>query len=283
MRRLVRLATVVAALVAVAAATAVPAAAQDAPASTRIGIPPGFALQPVRTIVCGCVAGQIFAPPGVSYASPYAGTIVEWGASLTGSGTARLVVLRPIAGMPARYYTLVSVSEPQLFGPGTNYERFPTSQPVEAGDAIAIYTLGEGAGVNAAPAPGAQHGSGGLGPDGTSVTLFALLAKDDAVWIDATVVPAPPAAPVPAPPAAPVPPAPPAGAPRPPAPGCHIPSLARQTLSSARSALTRAGCRLGSVSRRGRRRGGRRPRVVSQSPRAGRDVAAGTRVRVVLR
>jgi hypothetical protein len=62
---------------------------------------------------------------------------------------------------------------------------------------------------------------------------------------------------------------------------CAVPRLRGKTLRQARTALTRANCRLGKVSRRVAR--GTRPgRVVGQRPAAGVRRPAGTRVHIVL-
>jgi subtilisin family serine protease len=58
---------------------------------------------------------------------------------------------------------------------------------------------------------------------------------------------------------------------------CVVPSLRGKTLSQARRALVKAHCSLGTV------RGGRKGRtIVSQSPRAGRRLVAGSRIRVTV-
>jgi subtilisin family serine protease len=57
---------------------------------------------------------------------------------------------------------------------------------------------------------------------------------------------------------------------------CVVPKLRGKTVPQARRALAKAHCSLGHVKRRGQ------GRIVSQSPRAGRKVAAGARVAVVL-
>jgi chitinase len=64
-------------------------------------------------------------------------------------------------------------------------------------------------------------------------------------------------------------------------PECRVPNLVGRTLAAARSALRRAHCATGKVSRRaaGRRHRGR---VISQSRRPGKVVAAGTKVRLVV-
>ena len=63
---------------------------------------------------------------------------------------------------------------------------------------------------------------------------------------------------------------------------CKVPRLRGKTLAAAARALRRAGCRVGRLSRK-RTRGGKRKRVVAQSPRAGLRRAAGTRVKLTLR
>jgi hypothetical protein len=64
-----------------------------------------------------------------------------------------------------------------------------------------------------------------------------------------------------------------------PAATCLVPRLKGRTLASARRALRRAGCRLGTVRPR---KAGSRALVRSQKPAAGTTVPAGTRVAVVL-
>ena len=62
---------------------------------------------------------------------------------------------------------------------------------------------------------------------------------------------------------------------------CVVPRLVGRTVTSARTRLTRAGCRVGTVRRRGRRSG--RPVVVAHSRRAGRVLPAGTKVSLTVR
>jgi hypothetical protein len=64
---------------------------------------------------------------------------------------------------------------------------------------------------------------------------------------------------------------------------CRVPALKGRTLTSARRALRRAGCRTGQVRRPTHVGRGRRLVVAAQSVRAGRVVAAQTRVNVRLR
>ena len=63
---------------------------------------------------------------------------------------------------------------------------------------------------------------------------------------------------------------------------CMVPNLTGRTLTSVRRALQRAGCAPGKIAHTSRR-AGRKGRVVSQSPTAGRQVREGARVSVVLR
>jgi hypothetical protein len=62
---------------------------------------------------------------------------------------------------------------------------------------------------------------------------------------------------------------------------CRVPSLTGLTLAQAKTALSRAHCRLGIVTRKRARRA-RAGRVLSQSRRAGLAVQSGTRVNVVI-
>jgi PASTA domain-containing protein len=62
---------------------------------------------------------------------------------------------------------------------------------------------------------------------------------------------------------------------------CLVPNVVRRTLAAARTALVRAGCRVGSV-RNAPSATVARGRIVSQSPKAGRRVARGTRVSLVV-
>lgn len=63
---------------------------------------------------------------------------------------------------------------------------------------------------------------------------------------------------------------------------CVVPRLAGRTLTQARRALRRAGCSAGKIRRTSRRRG-RKGRIVSQSPKAGRRLRQGAPVSVVVR
>jgi subtilisin family serine protease len=58
--------------------------------------------------------------------------------------------------------------------------------------------------------------------------------------------------------------------------GCVVPKLRGKTIAQARRALARAHCSLGRVQRRGK------GPIVAQSPRAGRRLAPGARIRVIL-
>ena len=70
-----------------------------------------------------------------------------------------------------------------------------------------------------------------------------------------------------------------APAPRPPA-ACVVPALKGKTLARAKTALTKANCRLGKVTRKRSR--GKPGRVIGQKPRAGTTRPAGSKVAVVL-
>jgi beta-lactam-binding protein with PASTA domain len=61
---------------------------------------------------------------------------------------------------------------------------------------------------------------------------------------------------------------------------CVVPKLSGFTLRRARTALTKARCQLGKVTRRRSRT--RRGRVIRSSQRAGRRLGAGTRIALVV-
>ena len=94
------------------------------------------------------------------------------------------------------------------------------------------------------------------------------------------VVPPPPVAP-PAPPPPPPPPPPPA-APKAAPVQCTVPKLVGLTLAKARTKLTKAHCKLGTVTRRTTRRATRVGKVLTQSRKAGTKRPAGTKVNVTV-
>ncbi len=93
--------------------------------------------------------------------------------------------------------------------------------------------------------------------------------------------PAPPPSPPPAPPPSPPAPPPPAEPPAPRVVRCAVPRVGGMTLAAARRALTRRNCRLGNVTRAYSTRV-RFGRVVLQRPAAGRRLARGAKVSVVV-
>jgi subtilisin family serine protease len=92
--------------------------------------------------------------------------------------------------------------------------------------------------------------------------------------------PPPPAGPPPPPPAGPPPPPPPPAVP-PPVARCVVPNVKGKTVPAARTALARARCALGRVSRAYSRRV-RKSRIIRQSRRVGSRHSRGTRVNVVV-
>jgi hypothetical protein len=68
-------------------------------------------------------------------------------------------------------------------------------------------------------------------------------------------------------------------------PTCRVPKLKGLSLKRAKRAITRAKCKLGKVTKPRARHGKRHPKLVvkSQTPRAGKLVAAGTKVKLTLR
>jgi hypothetical protein len=125
------------------------------------------------------------------------------------------------------------------------------------------------------PAAGTYH----VGLEASNAAGDRAVAAQDVV-VTASAPPAPPPPPLPPPPTPPAPPPPPAPLPAAQA-RCVVPRLRGKTLTSARTALARAHCRLGAV-RRAYSSTVRRGRVIRQAPRAGARSLQGARVAVVL-
>jgi 6-phosphogluconolactonase (cycloisomerase 2 family) len=123
---------------------------------------------------------------------------------------------------------------------------------------------GWGSGLNALfnPTPRALA----MSPDGGSLYLGA--SSDEAIARFARELP-----PIPQPEPEPQPPVP--------AKQCKVPNLAGKKLGAAKRKIRAAGCRVGKVTRRAGSTA-KRGRVVAQGPKAGREVAAGTAVRLTL-
>jgi hypothetical protein len=117
---------------------------------------------------------------------------------------------------------------------------------------------------------------GGVGATFPARSLTLLVVASAASAAPATT----PARPTSKPPAAPIAVPPPGTGAR--AGACVVPRLKGRTLRAARRALRRAGCALGRVRRTARGRV-RRGRVAAQSPRAGRKLREGARVRITVR
>jgi hypothetical protein len=91
----------------------------------------------------------------------------------------------------------------------------------------------------------------------------------------------PPPAPPPPPPVAPPPPPPPPGGPPPPPPVmCRVPKVVGLSLATARKRIGKRHCSVGKVRRRSASL--RRGVVISQSPKAGKRLPKGARVRLVV-
>jgi hypothetical protein len=62
---------------------------------------------------------------------------------------------------------------------------------------------------------------------------------------------------------------------------CRVPNVVGKTLAKARKAIVKAGCNVGQVSRKSAARQ-KRGRVLSQTPRAGKKLSLGARVKIVV-
>ncbi len=208
--------------------------------------------------------------PGANATSPKDGTVVRW--RMIGQHTGgpfQLVVLRPAGGEKYEAVTAGALETPP---DGSEALTFTTSLPVRAGDTI---------GLNV-PGGGSTKVSEAIAPTGSEFRVFVpeLLpgnppqalgggSANIEIGFNADVEYAtPPAVGPPAPP--------------PPAAHCVVPNLSGKKLKAAKKKLSKAGCKLGKVTKKN----GATPKtgkVRKQSPKAGKALAPGSKVTVTLK
>lgn len=156
-RGVLALAGAVAALLLVGAPTA--AAQAPTPAAMSIGVADGTGVAPSYTLACvaPCVTAQVAGPLNASYTSPVYGTITAWSATISGSGTAAMVTLRPTG---SGTYTVATTSAFQAVGPIATTYRYATSQAVQPGDMIGLQTTGGAQAMTLTAQDGATAGQG---------------------------------------------------------------------------------------------------------------------------
>lgn len=204
---------------------------------------------------------------GAHAAAPFDGTVVRWRVKAA-EGTFRLRVLHPDG---LGHYVAVATSAPATPA-GLGVETFTTSLPIAAGDLIGIDNEANTAKLGFLVSGGSETISYtpqlAAGGSTASASAFPLVNEEAAFNADvddggaATQPPAP--EPEPTPPKR-----------------CKVPGLGGKKLKAAKQAIRSAGCKPGEVSKR-KGATAKNGKVVGQSPRAGRKVAAGTAVKVTL-
>ncbi len=214
---------------------------------------------------------QLAVASGASYVVPQAGTLTSWSTS-AGPGvgqTEALKVYRPVSGTT---YTVLAQDLPQPLVPSV-LNTFPVDIPVQAGDVVglndgdapvyhtacSIYTRAFG---------DVEAGLEGDAADGAALEFGPTHQQPEIrVNVSANLVPTPAIVATPVPPTT--------------APQCVVPRLGAKNLKAARTALKKADCKLGRVTRlKGAK--AKTGLVVSQNPQTGKKLAAGAKVAVKL-
>lgn len=230
-----------------------------------------------QCVATGCTLSQLtVGQPGVVLRAPSAGTIVRW--RVAGSGQVAFTVLRPQSDGS---FTAIATTPMTHLQPGI--QTFGTNIQVAAGDAIGVDVPGDTDPRTASYVALDRQSGGTFGfwepalQTGSSAKSSGTANGTIQLNADLETSSSPPssgggggAQPTPAP-------GPTIGSPA----ACVVPRLKGLTLRKARSRLSRANCRLGKVRHR-RSRHAKRGTVVRQSARAGRHLAAGSRVAVWL-
>lgn len=282
------------AVVAVGMAAAPAAGAAPTTLGSPLSAPFEFAGSCQHLLGCETTALHL-SEPGALTASPIDGTVVRWrAAGTTATYGYRLSALRENGDGT---FT-ASAESPVAISAGQPLETFAAELPIEAGEYVAL-SLPLGAGLDLLESPGSTIEAffvPALSLGGVAAPTELETAGDEAAF-DAEVEPGLPGSAQPSGPDsgadANVPPTDStspstsesgATAPAPPgsvtnAPHCLVPRVGAERLAVARKKLAAADCRLGKV--RGIRTGS--ALIVHQAPGAGKHLAAGAKVSVVLR
>jgi hypothetical protein len=208
---------------------------------------------------------------GAQLAAPSAGTIVRWRID-DSKGTFRLLVLRPDG---SGNFAAVAMSPAQTPA-GTGIETFSADIPVQAGDLIGLDNEESSAeiGYTLSGVTGSQFtyffpqmvvGSN----SSTSTTVTPSENEELAFNADVESGAAAPA-PLPAP------------TPTPPVLTCKVPNLHGKGLKAAKKKLKAADCKLGKVTKK-KGATAKTGKVGKQSPKAGKILAPGSKVKVTLK
>ena len=151
--------------------------------------------------------------------------------------------------------------------------RVRLTQTTNFGNAIGLVTVGSGV-IDSC----GDNQVFGNGPSSAPTNGIANKVNCNPAAPPPIVVPPPPVAPL----APPPPPPPPPVAPKATPVQCTVPKLVGGTLAKARTKLTKAHCKLGTVTRRTTRRATRVGKVLTQSRKAGTKRPGGTKVNVTV-
>lgn len=255
-------------LVVIAAAVMQCASAQAATVTIGSPLTANFSASQAFTNVPASWANIELPEAGAQPASPVSGTVVRW--RVKGAfqgGPFSLQILRPSGGGA---YTSVATSAPQTPS-GESTQEFMTDLPIQTGDLIGLRTS------NGTDRLGATLPTVGVNVfdwipplvDGGSPALPHSLLVEDELGFNADVEYTTAALPIGPPPVQP-------------AAHCVVPKLAGKKLKAAKKALKKADCKLGTVTAK---QGATTSsgKVKNQSPKAGKTLAPGSKVKVTLK
>lgn len=106
-------------------------------ANVTVGSPLTASFKQASVEASGTLFNSALVEPGAHITSPVSGAIVRWRIVSGEGGPFKLRVLRPVGGTT---YTAVGTSSPQTPS-GLGAQDFPTTLPIQAGDAIGIDTV----------------------------------------------------------------------------------------------------------------------------------------------
>jgi hypothetical protein len=246
------------------AGLAVASSAQAAP--VIVGSPLGGPF--VKTTMCDpiCIAANTaLGESGANVTSPVAGTIVRWHV-LDASGELRLRVLQPTTPGSGTYNIVSTgaIEEPI----DESLQTFSADLPVQAGDLIAINNIAPTAEIGYAGTVGSSLTAFLEGADGEEAEVELAFPGEVAFNVEVEPPPVPMPTPISTP--APVLEA-----------HCVVPNLAGKKLAAAKKKLKAAHCKLGKVTKK-KGATSKTGKVGKQSPKAGKILVPGSKVKVTL-
>jgi PASTA domain len=225
---------------------------------------------------------QIATSGGNSYVVPQAGVLTSW-STAAGPGIGQAVSLKVYRPLGGTIYSVIGQDGPRSLVPSV-LNTFPIDIPVQAGDVIGLND-GEAVIVHDAcnfETPSLGDVVGGLLGNAAAGSQLNFEASDTRgevrVNVSANLQPAPA---IVATPTVPTSGPPTSGRPSVPASRCVVPRLGAKKLAAAKTALKKADCKLGRVTKL-KGATAKAGLVVSQNPQTGKKLAAGAKVAVKL-